>query len=756
VEAADDEVRGGTALIVVPGVGDDAAGDTVRAMTRALLIALGEGSHATPFTQTIVVAPVPGSAGDPVVHEVAGARVHRAGADEALVVYEMHWADLSRFPGTLRRFVLTLYGMLFQISTIGLEALRGECARTRPQRAILEAFSYLTSVLALGLTAGAAILGVEFAALLRLTGHGWQLAIATLALLLAAVLAWYGDRFLRARGWRFSGVPHGLGRPGLAFGVIALGVGVGPLLIHAGGRSMALSVHDVLWSYGVRWLLPLTWALIGLSALAICAVMALVGHEGTKARDRHAATRTAVLSVVIGGLGIALLGGLLVGAALAVTSRATGAGTPVPGAAAADVGAAQAQFADYSLAVFEQSLRPLGAALICALSLILAIVIMGFPYVSALAQARQGAALPPRPIWAIVAGVVAVSQIPPLVHADSGRADALAVGLAVLAAALAAAYWARRFRPGTGQAPIRRGFDLLLSYLAGATHVVLLVVALALAALALTLATPLTPPASDLLGDLSHGLFRSLAGVASGTSSSGFTASATVAVVVALAAFLASKLPLLARGLDVAYDVATYMRIPHGSPSDAAPVEPPRRQILRRYAALLGHVQEVQAPTRIVIAAHSQGSMYSLALLFGDPFRDSADRVEATSWPLPPRLLPDHPEAIREPAPELTAPLALITAGCPIRQTYAPSFPGQYDWPADTAAVCSMLAGVAPGTTWRNVYRSGDYLGRALWSERVCDPTAPPPPLEEFCLGPGHHTGYWRDPLFARRVLELV
>ncbi len=58
---------------------------------------------------------------------------------------------------------------------------------------------------------------------------------------------------------------------------------------------------------------------------------------GPDARNRFAATRTALLSVVVSGLGIALLGALLVALALGLTSRATGAERAVPFRAAADV-----------------------------------------------------------------------------------------------------------------------------------------------------------------------------------------------------------------------------------------------------------------------------------------------------------------------------------------------------------------------------------------------------------------------------------
>ena len=186
----------------------------------------------------------------------------------------------------------------------------------------------------------------------------------------------------------------------------------------------------------------------------------------------------------------------------------------------------------------------------------------------------------------------------------------------------------------------------------------------------------------------------------------------------------------------------------------------PRRRVLRRYATLLDHVATAQDPDAVVIAAHSQGSMYSLALLFGDEFRDRADRQEATGWPLAPRVLPDHPDVPREPSAAVTVRLALLTAGCPIQQTYAPSFPGQYDWPSDEDGVRAMLRRTGPNTTWRNVYRSGDYLGRGLWSGAgatdAADPLSRPLRRDEFCLGAGQHTGYWGDPRFAAHVLALI
>ncbi len=170
------------------------------------------------------------------------------------------------------------------------------------------------------------------------------------------------------------------------------------------------------------------------------------------------------------------------------------------------------------------------------------------------------------------------------------------------------------------------------------------------------------------------------------------------------------------------------------------------------------HVQEAQQPERIVIAAHSQGSIYTLALVFRDEFRDEADLQNRKGWTLAPSFAPPAGRFRAHGVPEsllhIDRPLRLLTAGCPILQTYEPNFPGQYLWPSDPVAVARVLDRTRI-ESWRNVYRSGDYFGRALWS-RTCDPETALRRLSERCIGPGQHTGYWSDAEFAKEVLSLV
>ena len=55
---------------------------------------------------------------------------------------------------------------------------------------------------------------------------------------------------------------------------------------------------------------------------------------------------------------------------------------------------------------------------------------------------------------------------------------------------------------------------------------------------------------------------------------------------------------------------------------------------------------------------------------------------------------------------------------------------------------------------WVNVYRSGDYVGRALWS----DATAGTAVGTEYCIGAGAHTHYWdrTAPMIADALDRLI
>jgi hypothetical protein len=136
--------------------------------------------------------------------------------------------------------------------------------------------------------------------------------------------------------------------------------------------------------------------------------------------------------------------------------------------------------------------------------------------------------------------------------------------------------------------------------------------------------------------------------------------------------------------------------------------------------------------------------------------------------------------------------LKLLTMGNPIRQLLNRFFPYLYDWAREnpdnglrplpapvTAPPPTLGANALPDpaelgvSTWINIYRSGDYVGRSLWLTEWYRRTAGPDdagrrpdPLyvassgtrSEMCIGAGAHTHYWDDtaPDVAEQLNRLI
>jgi len=218
--------------------------------------------------------------------------------------------------------------------------------------------------------------------------------------------------------------------------------------------------------------------------------------------------------------------------------------------------------------------------------------------------------------------------------------------------------------------------------------------------------------------------------------------------------------------LDTILDVDTYLRT---TPVKATP----RALIAERYLSLLRHIHSCKEQDgsrlydHIVIVAHSLGSLITADLL---------RYIHSGCMPETARYAFAGPESE-------ALPIDFFSMGCPLRQLLNRFFPHLYKWisdiPEDTGVT---IAATAPGTAihtgalpqpaqlhlrrWVNFYRSGDYVGRSVWTYDVFGRTSGPagggsfpnPYVPEIfqdgvapnpahridaCIGLGAHTHYW-------------
>ena len=187
--------------------------------------------------------------------------------------------------------------------------------------------------------------------------------------------------------------------------------------------------------------------------------------------------------------------------------------------------------------------------------------------------------------------------------------------------------------------------------------------------------------------------------------------------------------------LDAVLDVDNYFRDPPNR-------QPPRARIYSRYASLLAYLRD-RGYARVVIVSHSQGTVISADLL---RYLHVQRRLRAITGGLP---------------------ITLVTVGSPLRDLYAERFPLLYRWMGSNAqgfATAGPRASDIGAVEWVNAFRSGDYVGRCLWTppghayrialvgpdgaveaDRADDRT-------EFCLGAGAHTHYFSNDAVALAV----
>jgi pimeloyl-ACP methyl ester carboxylesterase len=189
--------------------------------------------------------------------------------------------------------------------------------------------------------------------------------------------------------------------------------------------------------------------------------------------------------------------------------------------------------------------------------------------------------------------------------------------------------------------------------------------------------------------------------------------------------------------IDAVLDIDNYF----GDPPNR---QPPRARIYSRYASLLAYLRE-RGYARIVIVAHSQGTVISADLL---RHLQSQGRLQGVVGALP---------------------IALVTVGSPLRDLYAERFPLFYRWVGPREAAFADAAPTAAelgASEWVNACRSGDYVGRFIWTPdsdaaRFAVATVGPDgsvqarragDRTEFCLGAGGHTHYFSNDAVALAV----
>lgn len=254
---------------------------------------------------------------------------------------------------------------------------------------------------------------------------------------------------------------------------------------------------------------------------------------------------------------------------------------------------------------------------------------------------------------------------------------------------------------------------------------------------------------------------------------------ALIAASAALIVFVVVKMG--GSALDVVLDVDNYLR---EEPLDASP----RARIAERYVSLLryiGNKRNAETGRRaydsVIIVAHSLGALITCDLL-------RYLRSEARAGRGDPALAALGFYKADEGDKSATIPIHLFTMGNPLRQLLNRFFPHHYQWVRsspdmtqddstterrDESGNTTPLPDDLSVESWTNAYRSGDYVGRALWADDWYrrtdsgdDKGSYPEPITlqkngkvtEMCIGLGAHTHYWDQsaPDITDRLDEMI
>jgi hypothetical protein len=238
--------------------------------------------------------------------------------------------------------------------------------------------------------------------------------------------------------------------------------------------------------------------------------------------------------------------------------------------------------------------------------------------------------------------------------------------------------------------------------------------------------------------------------------------------------------------VDILLDVDNYLRT---RPVDATP----RARIAARYLSVLRYVAGADDDGTprydgVVIVAHSLGSLITADLFLFLRHETANGRGDTALT----RLGFDPGGSV----PDLA--VTLFSMGNPLRQLLNRFFPHRYRWVRavpDNAEASLSGASARPHAAdftrpdphriglarWESAYRSGDYVGRSLWSDSwysrtlggdetgsygetplavVVPPAGSPQSgaVAEYCIGSGAHTHYWDPsaPDIADRLDALI
>lgn len=790
------------AVVLVEGVGDDTPGQTAATAAAALVDALGRDVPGGAREIPVVVPGPPGARRE--VHRAQARTLTRTvgRATHRIDLVEMRWSDLSRFPSGLVRFFVALFGFALQIATVGLEAVHRPAAGAAdadPRPARGRAWP-VAAALALGAACGAAAAAGRGAAAGVLAG-----GLAAGAVLLATVL-WRepdtlaaANRLQDAASWWLAAVvipgTVATATAGVAFWLAIEGTlgpgGLGVAVALLGGLAAAVALGRGLaeggWRYGgAGWqrVLDPRWWSVGLVALAGLLTCLRWADTGSPA----AGTARALLEVA----GFGLRGAWLVMASLTIVTLAL------------LVASIPTQRDAWFTSVATTVLSPLVVATVGVL-LIGGIGTVAFAtsadetwgadlrHVRCLESpgdwttGQRCAEASLRGDWLPVRdGIVATAERAAVLDAvvvPARRRGAVRSPAMDDAAARGDAAEARRLRDLATAAerdaeatPVDWAKDVYRTTTLPLGWILIATAGLGLLAVAAYLAGPVASPAERLTRGLRRLTGRTAAGLlaaggllaaawmwavwtggdvrwpAPGVASVTGAGVGSAVVLGALAALrflpvdprrltasVGGGLEALRRLIDRGYDVATYLRIDRG--------DGVRTRVVARFRALLDELAEDHDV--IVIAAHSQGSMYAIATLMGDAYRREPE--PGSRWGVRPL---SEVEGCEGAAGALSG---LLTFGCPIRQTYAARLPGKYAWTGSPASVAARLGPL--GLSWVNVHRARDFIGREVFHEPGAGPAGPgegrraPLPgagpgieaIDVWLRGSGHHTGYWGD-----------